>query len=56
MLTIDDKLKIYKEAVLGEEPSITSDEALQYRATVDQDIAEMKARGITPDLPHEVPG
>jgi hypothetical protein len=42
--------RIIKEAALGLSPSITTVPALEMRRKLDLEVAELKARGIMPDL------
>jgi len=56
MLGTDTLIKIYKESVLGMDPTITSPEALEYRKEVDAECEEIRKSGKSFDMPHEVPG
>lgn len=53
MLTVGDMSRITKEIILGLPPSLTSDEALEHRKAVEVEIAEMRAQGISPELPYD---
>lgn len=54
MLTIDDKLTIYKEAILDKPPSITTDEALEYRKQKDLVVNDARSKGLILEVPNEL--
>ena len=55
MLSVDEYLKVLREAIAGAPLSIDTDEARVARARLDKEIAEMRARapGVVIELPFE---
>jgi hypothetical protein len=52
-LTVDQMSTITKEILLNLPPSVTTEEALEHRRQVEVELAEMRAKGIAPDLPYD---
>ncbi len=52
-LTTEQMQKITVEVVTGKPPTIKGDEANKFRSAVEKDVKEMRAKGITPDIPKE---
>jgi hypothetical protein len=53
MLTVSDMSRITKEIILGMPPSNTSAEAEDFRKKVAEEITEMRAQGVVPELPYD---
>jgi hypothetical protein len=53
MLSVSEMSRITKEVILRLPPTLTSKEALAFRAEVADDLAEMERQGIVPDLPYD---
>ena len=53
MLTVGQMSRITKEVVLKMPPTLTTWEALQFRAETECEIEEMRRDGIAPDLPYD---
>lgn len=51
----DTAVRIYKEAVLGVEPTDKSPEALEYRRQIEQELAQ-QTQGGQWHIPSEMPG
>lgn len=54
MLSYTEQMRIAAEATCGGvPPENESDEAKQFRAQISKEVAELKAKGLTPDLPFD---
>lgn len=53
MLTVDQMSRITREAILGLPPTLTTKEALAHRTRVEEELAQMRRDGLTPELPSD---
>lgn len=52
-LTVSQMSRITKEVILGLPPTLTTEEALAFRAEVAEDLKKMEQQGIVPELPYD---
>jgi hypothetical protein len=53
MLSMNEEALIMEELILGAPPSLTSMEANDFREKVREELAEMKKKGIIPEIPYD---
>ena len=54
-LTVTQMATIQSEVMLDIDPTIKTKEALEFREIIAEEIAELRKRGIVPELPKEWP-
>jgi divalent metal cation (Fe/Co/Zn/Cd) transporter len=53
MLTVEEMGRILKEVTLGLEPTLTSDDALDFAEKIEREVAQIRAEGMEVEIPFD---